>query len=62
MNIQIQKRYQKAVDEFVKEDFIEKAYGRALSHAKDRREAAESIVEDAEKFLDRIKRAIEEMK
>jgi uncharacterized protein (UPF0332 family) len=61
--------------EFVKEDFIEKAYGRALSHAKDRREAAdydiekkiseeeaESIVEDAKRFLERIKRAIEEMK
>jgi len=61
--------------EFVREDFIEKVYGRALSHAKDRREAAdydiekkiseeeaESIVEDAKRFLERIKRAIEEMK
>ena len=61
--------------EFVREDFIEKVYGRALSHAKDRREAAdydiekkiseeeaESVIEDAEKFLERIKRAIEEMK
>ena len=61
--------------EFVRENFIEKVYGRALSHAKDRREAAdydiekkiseeeaESVIEDAEKFLERIKRAIEEMK
>lgn len=61
--------------EFVREDFIEKVYGCALSHAKDRREAAdydiekkiseeeaESIVEDAKRFLERIKRAIEEMK
>jgi len=61
--------------EFVREDFIEKVYGRALSHAKDRREAAdydiekkiseeeaESIVEDAKRFLERIKRAIEKMK
>lgn len=53
--------------EFVREDFIEKVYGRALSHAKDRREAAdydiekkiseeeaESIVEDAKRFLERI--------
>ena len=61
--------------EFVREDFIEKVYGRALSHAKDRREAAdydiekkiseeeaESIVEDAKKFLERIKKAIKEMK
>ena len=54
--------------EFVKKGFVEEVYGRALSHAKDRREVAdydieknireeeaESIVEDAEKFLVRIK-------
>ena len=57
--------------EFVKKGFVEDVYGHALSHAKDRREVAdydfeknigkeeaESIVEDAEKFLVRIKEAI----
>jgi len=57
--------------EFVKKGFVEDVYGRAFSHAKDRREVAdydiekniskeeaESIVEDAEKFLERIKEAI----
>ena len=57
--------------EFVKKGFVEDVYGRALTHAKDRREVAdydiekditkedaESIVEDAEKFLQRIKEAI----
>jgi uncharacterized protein (UPF0332 family) len=61
--------------EFVKKGFVEDVYGRALSHAKDRREVAdydiekniskeetESIVEDAEKFLVRIKEAINEIK
>lgn len=60
--------------EFVKKGFVEVVYGRALSHAKDRREVAdydiekniskeeaESIVEDAEKFLERIKKAIKEI-
>ena len=60
--------------EFVKKGFVEAVYGRALSHAKDRREVAdydieknireeeaESIVEDAEKFLVRIKEAIKEI-
>jgi uncharacterized protein (UPF0332 family) len=60
--------------EFVKKGFVEEVYGRALSHAKDRREVAdydiekniseeeaESIVEDAEKFLVRIKEAITEI-
>ena len=54
--------------EFVKKGFVEDVYGRALTHTKDRREVAdydiekdisqeeaESIVEDAEKFLHRIK-------
>ena len=57
--------------EFVKKGFVEEVYGRALSHAKDRREVAdydieknigeeeaEAIVEDAERFLVRIKEAI----
>ena len=60
--------------EFVKKGFVEEVYGRALGHAKDRREVAdydieknireeeaESIVEDAEKFLVRIKEAIKEI-
>ena len=55
----------------MKKGFVEDVYGHALSHAKDRREVAdygfeknigkeeaESIVEDAEKFLVRIKEAI----
>ena len=58
----------------MKNGFVEEIYGRALSHAKDRREVAdydieknireeeaESIVEDAEKFLVRIKEAIKEI-
>ena len=58
--------------EFVKKGFVEDVYGRALTHAKDRREVAdydidkaiskeeaESIVEDADRFLERIKEAIE---
>ncbi|MEA1905885.1 MAG: HEPN domain-containing protein [Euryarchaeota archaeon] len=61
--------------EFVKEGFVEVVYGHTLTHAKDRREVAdygigskiseeeaESIVEDAERFLERIKKAIAEMK
>lgn len=61
--------------EFVKEGFIEDIYGRAFVHAKDRREAAEydiekrisreeaeSIIDDADRFLERMKRAIDESK
>jgi len=61
--------------EFVKEGFVKAVYGHTLTHAKDRREVAdyaiesriseeeaESIVEDAERFLERIKRAVDEMK
>ena len=61
--------------EFVKEGFVEAVYGHTLTHAKDRREVAdygigsriseeeaESIVEDAERFFERIKKAIAEMK
>ena len=61
--------------EFVKKGFVEDVYGRALSHAKDRREVAdydiekniseeeaESIVADAERFLVRIKEAINEIR
>ncbi|HJH25578.1 MAG TPA: hypothetical protein C5S37_02135 [Methanophagales archaeon] len=64
----------KRYSEFVKKGFVEEVYGRALSHAKDRREVAdydieknngkeeaESIVEDAEKFLVRVKDAIKEI-
>lgn len=60
--------------EFVKKGFVEDIYGRALTHAKDRREVAdydiekditreeaELIVDDAEQFLARIKRAIREL-
>jgi len=60
--------------EFVKKGFVEDTYGRALSHAKDRREVAdydieknigkeeaEAIVEDAENFLVRIKDAIRDI-
>ena len=60
--------------EFVKKGFVEEVYGRALSHAKDRREVAdydiekdireeeaEFIVEDAEKFLVRIKGVIKDI-
>ena len=61
--------------EFVKKGFIEDTYGRALNHAKDRREVAEYdvekkisknetalIIEDAENFLERIKIVINELK
>ena len=60
--------------EFVKKGFIEDTYGRALSHAKERRETvdynieaamtpeeAAIIVSDARDFLDRIGRAFDEM-
>jgi uncharacterized protein (UPF0332 family) len=61
--------------EFVKKGLIEDTYGRALNHAKDRREVAEYdvekkisknetalIIEDAENFLERIKIVINELK
>ena len=61
--------------EFVKKDLIEKYYSKALAKGKDVREIAdydviaeiteeeaESILEDAEKFLKRIKRAVDELK
>ena len=61
--------------EFVKKDLIEKYYSKALAKGKDVREIAdydviveiskeeaESIIEDAKRFLERIKRAMEEMK
>ena len=61
--------------EFVDEGVVEKYYGRALRIAEELREEAdysitreiskeeaESIVEDAEKFLDRILRALRELK
>jgi len=60
--------------EFVKKGFIEETYGRALSHAKERRETVDYnieaamtpeeagfIVSDARDFLDRIERAFAEM-
>jgi len=60
--------------EFVKKGFVEEAHGRALAHAKDRREIAdydieknlgeeeaESIVEDATRFLERIQEVIKEI-
>lgn len=60
--------------EFVKKGFIKESYGHALTHAKDRREiadydiekeismeSAEKTVRDAERFLERIKRAVTEM-
>jgi len=61
--------------EFVKTGFIEEMYGRALSHAKERRETAdynietkmtaeeaESIVEDARNFLGRMDEAFDKMR
>ena len=61
--------------EFVDEGVVEKYYGRALRIAEELREEAdysisreiskeeaESIIEDAEKFLERIKRALEELR
>ena len=60
--------------EFVKKGFIEETYGRAISHAKERRETVDynidatmtaeeagTIVSDARDFLDRIGRAFDEM-
>ena len=61
--------------EFVNEGVVEEYYGRALRIAEELREEAdysisreitkeevESIIDDAEKFLERIKRAIRELK
>ena len=60
--------------EFVRKDIIEKYYSKALAKGKDVREIAdydgiaeiteeeaESVIEDAEKFLVRIKEAINEI-
>ncbi len=60
--------------EFVKKGFIEESHGHALAHAKDRREiadydiekeiskeSAEETVRDAERFLERIKKAVIEI-
>ena len=60
--------------QFVNEGFIEELYGKSLAKAQTKREKAdydiyyepskeesESIVEDAEMFLERIKKAIDEM-
>jgi uncharacterized protein len=60
--------------EFVKKGFIEETYGRALSHAKERRETVDynldatmssyeagTIIVDAQDFLDRIERAFDEL-
>jgi uncharacterized protein (UPF0332 family) len=60
--------------EFVKKNAIEKFYSKALAKGKDiceiadydviteiTEEEAKSLIEDAEKFLERIKRAIREM-
>lgn len=60
--------------EFVNEGVIEEYYGKALRIAEELREEAdysitrkialeetESVIEDAEKFLDRIKKALEEI-
>ena len=60
--------------EFVKNDLIEKYYSKALAKGKDIREVAdydviveiteeevESVIEDAEKFLERIKVAIRDI-
>ncbi len=61
--------------QFVNEGFIEELYGKSLTKAQTKREKAdydiyyepseeeaESIVEDAENFFERIKRALEELK
>ena len=61
--------------EFVKEGLIEEYYARAITTAQERREMAdydihytpseeeaESIVEDAERFLERIRKAIDEIR
>ena len=60
--------------EFVKTGFIEETYGRALSHAKERRktvdynidaemtpEEAGIIIDDAERFIKRVQKALDEM-
>jgi uncharacterized protein len=60
--------------EFVKTGFVEDVYGRALTHAKDRREVAdydlekdftsqeaEAIIDDARRFLDRVKEATQKL-
>ena len=60
--------------EFVKKGFIEETYGRALSHAKERRETVDYnieaemtpeeagiIINDAERFLERVQKAFDEM-
>ena len=60
--------------EFVKKGFIEETYGRALSHAKERRETVDynieaamtpdeagTIIADAQGFLERIEQAFGEM-
>ena len=60
--------------EFVKKGFIEETYGRALSHAKERRETvdynieaamtpeeARAIIDDARVFLERIQKAFDEL-
>ncbi len=61
--------------EFVREGLIEEYYARAITTAQERRERAdydihyipseeeaESIVEDAERFLERVRRAIDEIR
>ena len=61
--------------EFVKKGFIEDTYGRALSHAKERRETVDYhiestmtreeagiIVSDALDFLDRVEQAFDELR
>ena len=61
--------------ELVKKGFIEETYGRALSHAKERRETvdynidavmtpeeAEIIIEDARKFVERVNKVFDTMK
>lgn len=60
--------------ELVKRGFIEETYGRALSHAKERRETVDYnidavmspeeagiIIEDAQRFIERIQKAFDEM-
>ena len=60
--------------EFVKTGFIEETYGRALSHAKERRETVDYnieaemtpeeagiIIDDAERFIKRVQKALDEM-
>ena len=60
--------------EFIKKGFIEETYRRALSHAKERRETidynieaemtpeeAGIIIDDSERFLERVQKALDEM-